>query len=128
MTKLAYFQIELGGDVHLEGPTDSAVWNVDDRDFQYLVRNCMHMIQAELQRFGSQQQDSTPPRKRQTTVYSTDLRLKRNFRTPRTKNDDALSLEEDKGNLRFWYLIYPPNFCDQIMAAHRRTETSKGIS
>lgn len=29
VTKLAYLQIELGGDMHLEGPTDSSVWKLE---------------------------------------------------------------------------------------------------
>ena len=114
-----------GREVHLEGPTDSAVWNIDDRDFKYLVRNCMHMIQADLQRFGYRESDSGPLRKRQTTIYSTDLHLKRNFTTPKTKGDDALSLEEDGGSWSFWYPTYPSKFCDQIMAtltSHKHEE------
>ena len=101
MTKLAYFQIELGGDVHLEGPTDSVVWNIDDRDFKYLVRYCMHKTQADQQYLGFRESDSGPLRKRQTTIYSTDLHMKRNFKIPRIRSSDALSLEEDKGNWRF---------------------------
>ena len=74
-----YYQIELGGNVHLEGPTDSAVWDFDDRDFQYLIRNVFHRIHTDLQYFGSQQDDGQPSIKRETTVYTTDLNAKRNF-------------------------------------------------
>ena len=28
--QLSYRQIELGGEVHLEGPEDSAIWNIPD--------------------------------------------------------------------------------------------------
>ena len=116
VTKLVYYQIELGGNVHLEGPTDSAVWDFDDRDFQYLIRNVFHRIHTDCQYFGSQQDDGQPSIKRETTVYTTDLNLKRNFRTPKAKRTEDPSLVEDKNEWRFWNPTYPSGFCDEIMA------------
>ena len=107
--------IELGGHVHMEGPTDSGIWQLDDHNFRYLLRNVMHKIYTDLQYF--EPRPLAKPRKRLTTIYSTHLHLKRTFHSPKTTNEDILSLEEDKGDVRYWQPAYPSNFCNQLMAS-----------
>ena len=101
-TELAYLQIQLGGEVHFEGPAESCLWKTPDKNFQYLIRHCMFSIDTDLQNFGFKEYDRQTPRKRYTTILTTDDHFRKTFRTPRMKDHSNLSLEEDKGDWQYW--------------------------
>ena len=114
-TELAYLQIQLGGEVHFEGPAESCLWRTPDKNFQYLIRHCMFSIDTDLQNFGLKEYDRKTPRKRDTTILTTDDHFRKTFRKPKMNDHSNLSLEEDKSDWQYWIPHYPQDFCEEIL-------------
>ena len=104
---MAYLQIQLGGEVHFEGPSESSIWKTPYPHFQYLLRHCMFSIDTDLQKFGYKEYDKKTPRERDTTIFTTDDHFRKTFRTPKMDDQSNLSLEEDKTDWQYWISHYP---------------------
>jgi len=72
MTRLAYAQLENNGFIYLEAPDDSGCWNINDKNFQYLLKECTAPTIRDMC-FDGLENDQPHPVQRTTKIYTNNF-------------------------------------------------------